>query len=94
MFLCSLRFDHDLQKLSEQTREERAMKEKLYREKDELNAEKFAVEQKFKVFSTVLKPLALLKQFLNFHLLVFRTCRLISTSKAKKFDVSMPTSSK
>ena len=63
MFLCSFRFDHDLQKLSEQTREERTMKEKLYREKDELNAEKFAVEQKFKVFNSFLKPMGLLKRF-------------------------------
>ena len=39
------------------------MKEKLYREKDELNAEKFAIEQKFKVFNSFLKPMELLKRF-------------------------------
>ena len=42
------RFDSELQKVSEQVREERGLKERLFREKDALNAEKFAVEQKFK----------------------------------------------
>ena len=47
--LSSCRFDSELSKVQEHLREEKAMKEKLYRERDEMSAEKYSVEQKFKV---------------------------------------------
>ena len=47
--MTSRRFDSELLKVNEHLREEKAMKERLYRERDEMSAEKFAVEQKFKV---------------------------------------------
>lgn len=49
-FLLWFRFDNELSMAHEDVREEKALKDKLHRERDELLAEKYSLEQSLQVY--------------------------------------------